>query len=140
MGGGKGKKFGWPEAMVFIFALIGGTLCSLSSKIMLTMKGVGMTGEVENFSFPLFQTFGMFLGMTGALAGHFIIQKFKIPFPGYPGYDPETLPVDAVVEPIPLWKIAILVIPSVFDLVASALAMFGLRYVNVSIYQMLRGK
>jgi drug/metabolite transporter (DMT)-like permease len=139
MGGEKIKKFGWPEAMIFIFALIGGTLCSLSSKIMLTMKGIGMTGEEENFSFPLFQTFGMFLGMTAALAGHYFVVKFKIPFPGYPGYDPEVLPADAVVEPIPMWKIAMLVIPSVFDLIASALAMFGLRYVNVSIYQMLRG-
>jgi hypothetical protein len=141
--GGKNKKFGFPEATIFIFALVGGTLCSLTSKVLLTMKGIGMTGEEENFSFPLFQTFGMFLGMTAALIMHFLVVKFRIPFPGYPGYDDaditknEELP--APIEPIPFWKLGILVIPSVFDLVASALAMFGLRYVNVSIYQMLRG-
>jgi hypothetical protein len=31
------------------------------------MKSVGMTGEEEDFSFPLFQTFGMFLGMCGGI-------------------------------------------------------------------------
>lgn len=139
--GAKSKRFGLPEALIFFSALVGGTLCSLTSKIMLTMKGEGLSGEQEDFSFPLFQTFGMFLGMTAALAGHYIVVKFKIPFPGYEGYDPEE---DAKTEynhnePIPLWKLAFLAIPSVFDLAASALAMFGLRHVNVSIYQMLRG-
>lgn len=33
----------------------------------------------------------------------------------------------------------ILFFPAMFDLVATALCMYGLLYVNVSIYQMLRG-
>lgn len=44
--------------VVFLCALVAGTFCSLTSKVLLSMKGVGMTGEVEDFSFPLFQTFG----------------------------------------------------------------------------------
>jgi hypothetical protein len=43
---------------VFVLALIAGTACSLTSKVLLSMKGIGMTGEVEDFSFPLFQTLG----------------------------------------------------------------------------------
>jgi drug/metabolite transporter (DMT)-like permease len=33
----------------------------------------------------------------------------------------------------------ILFFPAMFDLVATALCMYGLLYVNVSVYQMLRG-
>ena len=42
--------------MVFIAALVAGTCCSLTSKIMLDMESIGMTGEHEKFSYPLFQT------------------------------------------------------------------------------------
>lgn len=108
---------------------------------MLDMESVGMTGEVEKFSYPLFQTFGMFIGMTAGLVMHFCVLSFKIPFPGYnhaqKGYSP--LENSRPNEPLPTWMYFILIIPSLFDLVATALCMFGLRYVNVSIYQMLRG-
>jgi hypothetical protein len=150
------KQCGFSEVALFLFALVGGTLCSLTSKVLLTMKGRGMTGEIENFSYPLFQTFGMFLGMTGALVMHFIVLKFRIPFPGYTHksddeWDDED---DSLLkksrdtasgkqvanQPIPWSKYCQLIIPSIFDLVATCLAMFGLRHVSVSIYQMLRGK
>lgn len=131
-----------------IFALefnLSGTACSLTSKVMLSMKSVGMTGEVEDFSFPLFQTFGMFLGMTFALILHFAVVRYKIPFPGYIfpndkgvfiNFDGDESPAP---EPIPTWMYFLLIIPSVFDLIATALCTFGLLYVDVSIYQMLRG-
>lgn len=87
----------------------------------------------------------MFLGMTAALWMHWIVLRFKIPFPGYyhkmEGYTP--IPgEDAVAEPepIPVWVYFLLIIPSMFDLAATALCMYGLRYVDVSIYQMLRGE
>ena len=50
---------------------------------MLEMNSIGMTNEPEKFSYPLFQTFGMFTGMTAGLLMHFVVLKFKIPFPGY---------------------------------------------------------
>lgn len=130
------KTCGFWEVFIFLFALAGGTLCSLTSKVMLTMKGQGMTGEIENFSYPLFQTFGMFLGMTAALVMHFLVIKFRLPFPGYTHLSEDDPPA----KPIPSWMYFTLIIPSIFDLVATCLAMFGLRHVNVSIYQMLRGK
>lgn len=155
----------------------------VNSKVMLTMKGIGMSGdEVVLFKFLLkhivmiiFITGAIFLSVVSdiryvswhgnnssiailpsnyrlknylfwqlaALLMHDIVVRFKIPFPGYPGYfsrseggSPKELPP---AEPIPMWKLAVLIIPSVFDLTASALAMFGLRHVDVSIYQMLRG-
>lgn len=58
MGGERNPSCGIGAFLVFIGALVAGTACSLTSKVMLSMKSVGMTGEVENFSYPLFQTFG----------------------------------------------------------------------------------
>lgn len=137
--------FGMMELLLFLGALVAGTACSLTSKILLSMKSHGMTGQVENFSYPLFQTFGMFIGMTAALIMHVIVQSNRIPFPGYVHKrdDGKWIAMDGsdAVEPkkIPVWMYFVLIIPSIFDLVATTLCMYGLRYVNVSIYQMLRG-
>lgn len=40
---------------------------------------------------------------------------------------------------VPVWMYFFLAIPSIFDLAATALCMMGLRYLDVSIYQLLRG-
>ena len=40
---------------------------------------------------------------------------------------------------VPVWMYFFLMIPALFDVGATALCMMGLRYINVSIYQMLRG-
>lgn len=87
----------------------------------------------------------MFIGMTAALIMHFIVKYYRIPFPGYVHKkDDKWISMDGseAKEPkvIPLWMYFLLIIPSIFDLVATTLCMYGLRYVNVSIYQMLRGK
>ena len=117
---------------LFLAALLAGTIYSLSSKMLLHMNGIGMTGQLETFSSPLFLTYGMFLGMTAALLLHVWVISFRIPFPGYHHDDRS--------QPIPLWVYFLLGIPSVFDLIATILAMYGLRNVSVSVYQMLRGK
>ena len=39
----------------------------------------------------------------------------------------------------PIWMYFFLAIPALFDLGATALCMMGLRYIPVSIYQLLRG-
>ena len=49
MGAGVDAKCGLSELFVFIAALVAGTGCSLTSKIMLDMTAVGMSGEVEKF-------------------------------------------------------------------------------------------
>lgn len=88
---------------------------------------------------------GMFLGMLAALFMDFFVKYFRIPFPGYshPSSDGNYYAItgEAVEppQPIPYSMYFILIAPALFDLCATALCMFGLRYVNVSIYQMLRG-
>jgi len=158
MGGGSDASCGLQALLVFAGALVAGTTCSLTSKMLLEMRSVGMTGEDEAFQKPLCQTLFMFLGMTFALIFHAAVLAFKIPFPGYKhqksalsgavgrakGYssinmnhEPEE--IEEALPPTPLWMYFLLIIPALFDLVATALCMFGLTYVNVSIYQMLRG-
>ncbi len=147
MASGHGGGCGLAELIVFIMALVFGTACSLTSKVLLQMKSVGLTGELENFTNPLFQTFGMFVGMLASLPMHWAVKKFKIPFPGYSHYDETkgkyvTIAGDEQVEKPkePDWSVYFaLLIPSLFDLAATALCMFGLMHVDVSIYQMLRG-
>lgn len=141
------------KLIMFLSALIAGTVCSLSSKMLLSMKSTGMTGETEDFSYPLFQTFGMFLGMTGGLLLHFLVLWFRVPFPGYThsnvggytqiGTDEESVGIansQPAMKPFPVWMYFFLIFPAIFDLVATCLAMYGLRYVTVSVYQMLRGE
>lgn len=167
MGNGeKTHKCGFAELVIFLAAIITGTACSICSKTMMQLHSIGMDGNVEEFSKPIFQTFGMFVGMLFGLVMHWFVLVFKIPFPGYehhneeepkvemispssskPKYgavDNETSPlVSQTSKPMnartPLWMYFFLAIPSVFDLAATALCMMGLRYLDVSIYQLLRG-
>ena len=88
MSGGGGasdanKKCGLLELIVFVAAIVAGTACSILSKTMMGLQAEGITGEVETFEKPIFQTFGMFLGMTFGLVMHFVVLACKLPFPGY---------------------------------------------------------
>jgi hypothetical protein len=159
-GGGSGegpKKCGLTELLVFIAAIISGTICSVMSKNMMSLRGEGITGEMEVFEKPIFQTFGMFLGMLFGLVMHFLVLLFKIPFPGYIHAGASTdvekgsatektgliqnskQDVDDAPPKVPTWMYFFLAIPALFDLGATALCMMGLRYIDVSIYQLLRG-
>jgi hypothetical protein len=152
------EKCGLTQVLIFLAAIVSGTACSICSKTMMGLHGVGVTGEVEVFTKPLFQTFGMFVGMLFGLFMHFLVLYFHIPFPGY---EMNTAPSENDVEAnekdsllgkktlqqqqpphpgkVPTWMYFFLIIPSIFDLGATALCMMGLRYLDVSIYQMLRG-
>lgn len=160
-----GKKCGLAELLIFVAAIIAGTACSICSKTMMELQGEGITGEIEVFQKPIFQTFGMFVGMTFGLAMHWFVIWMKIPFPGYhhgkkessikddspdvanygsiPAEKQALVPSnDAESEPkaeLPTWMYFFLAIPSVFDLAATVLCMMGLQYIDVSIYQLLRG-
>ncbi|KAL9185690.1 hypothetical protein ACHAXT_003467 [Thalassiosira profunda] len=173
---------GLAETVLFLLAILFGTGCSICSKTMMGLHGTNGTvdkhGEpvIEDFTKPLFQTFGMFVGMLFGLVMHWMVLAFHIPFPGYDhdegkeegaatkggGGDVE-IPTEqtslvatgrgnqsnnegeAVTEhseatgEIPMWMYFFLAIPAIFDLAATALCMMGLQYLDVSIYQMLRG-
>jgi hypothetical protein len=102
--------------------------------------------------------FGMFLGMCFGLVMHFVVCCLRIPFPGYShGAVAATNGVGGTISEtselidkkngeelesqpsIPVWMYFFLAIPAVFDLGATALCMMGLRYIDVSVYQLLRG-
>lgn len=160
-GGGDGpKKCGLAELIVFLAALVFGTLCSIMSKNMMRLTGEGISGEIEVFEKPIFQTFGMFLGMLFALLMHWVVLALKIPFPGYThgkttasssAKDEEKGETSRLLKKqqqnetdegppeTPVWMYYFLAIPALFDLGATALCMMGLRYIPVSIYQLLRG-
>jgi hypothetical protein len=190
------KTCGLTELLIFIAAIVAGTACSICSKTMMELKSIGITGEEEVFTKPLFQTFGMFVGMTFGLLMHWAVVRYSIPFPGYAPkeqrltleleqtrmeearkqiqynkskqspslatetdhllsggkvgksklqsiqsgvslYDDNDNAIDSM--KLPTWMYFFLAIPSIFDLGATMLCMMGLRYIDVSIYQMLRG-
>jgi len=160
MSGDAEKKCGLTELLVFIAAIVSGTICSIMSKSMMSLYAEGITGDVELFDKPIFQTFGMFLGMLFGLLMHFIVVLFRLPFPGYihdgggvPLSDPENGSVSTEKTglikdskqneqgppKVPVWMYFFLAIPAIFDLGATALCMMGLKYIDVSIYQLLRG-
>lgn len=175
VGGGTAtaKRCGLTEMLIFVAAIVTGTACSICSKTMMDLKGIGMTGETEPFSKPIFQTFGMFVGMTFGLVMHGVVLAFRIPFPGYThdttmtttpttkatttapsGYATEKDALVRMAPPasggagaaakaaptaLPIWMYFFLAIPSIFDLGATVLCMLGLRFLDVSIYQLLRG-
>jgi drug/metabolite transporter (DMT)-like permease len=154
------KSTGMFEYGIFLAALISGTGCSICSKTMMQMSSTGKSGHVEPFSKPIFQTLGMFVGMTFGLVMHAVVKHYRIEFPGYTHPPPATttvqknsnsgsrtvsygsIPTTAVIQTrneVPYWMLLFLAIPSIFDLAATALCMMGLQYLNVSIYQLLRG-
>mmetsp|Transcript_36811 Transcript_36811/g.79462 ORF Transcript_36811/g.79462 Transcript_36811/m.79462 type:complete len:488 (-) Transcript_36811:177-1640(-) len=178
---------GLTQVLVFLLAILFGTGCSICSKTMMNLHGTN--GDVildsngdehyvmEPFTKPLFQTFGMFVGMLFGLVMHWFVLAFRIPFPGYDHYyedDDDVAKGGKVVggvgdveiatektslvssseraestsssgdnddddRKIPTWMYFFLAIPAIFDLAATALCMMGLQYLDVSIYQMLRG-
>mmetsp|Transcript_43888 Transcript_43888/g.105897 ORF Transcript_43888/g.105897 Transcript_43888/m.105897 type:complete len:469 (+) Transcript_43888:87-1493(+) len=166
-GSNAAKKCGLTELLIFLAAIICGTGCSICSKTMMELHGEGITGEEEVFQKPIFQTFGMFVGMMFGLVMHEVVVTFKIPFPGYvhatdkSADEAESLAssaktygsIDKEADPLvkkeeeessgaqklPVWMYFFLAIPSIFDLAATALCMMGLQYIDVSIYQLLRG-
>jgi hypothetical protein len=85
MGGGNTahQGFGITELGIFIAAIVTGTACSICSKTMMQLHGIGVTGELELFEKPMFQTLGQFVGMTFGLFLHWMVLYFEIPFPGY---------------------------------------------------------
>ena len=83
------NKCGLTEILLFLFAVLFGTCTSICSKTMMSMSGTNGTttddggDSIESFQKPLFQTFGMFVGMVFGLVMHWVCVQYSIPFPGY---------------------------------------------------------
>ena len=103
--------------------LIFGTCYSITQKVLLQQSSEGYAGKVHKFDKPFTQCLLMITAMMLIL----IVRRFwdstgKGPHP-----------------PTPFRTRLILAIPASLDLTTTTLNIFGLIYVNVSIYQMLRG-
>ena len=163
------------ELSIFCAAIATGTACSISSKVMYDLKGVGSNGELQHFDKPLVQTLGMFLAMVIGLPIHWLVIYFNVSFPGYDQFkdentqdrmalslasakacsattgELESLCIDEddddddddipsfATQKTPVKTYFILAIPAIFDLTTTALCMIGLVFLDVSIYQLLRG-
>ena len=99
---------------------------------------VGASGEEQSFQNPLFQTWGMFLGMVFALPVHFAREALERRR-SRRGYDAIGIERRPSFKEMPRSTYLLLAAPALFDLAATALCMFGLTRVAVSVYQMLRG-
>lgn len=139
--------FGVLQLCVFLAALGGGTLCSLTSKGLYNSQAMNLDGKMQYFSFPLFQTFAMFIGMLFAIVMHWLVVAFRIPYPGYETWfgPSDAKDIEAGVtygscgKNISFKTYMLIIVPSVFDLGATALCMAGLQFVDASVYQLMRG-
>lgn len=124
-------------AAVFIIGLAAGTGCTIASKALFQVETEGLTGEIQTFKPPLFQTWIMFVGMMFALPAHFLSEWYK-------GVQVKDDPVALAALRAEQNKVTgrtylLLAIPSVFDLLATCLMVVGLLNVNASIWMLLRG-
>ncbi len=135
----KSSECNYNQVLVFLGALVAGTICSLTSKILLHVKGKGLSGEEEAFSSPLFQTFSMFFVLNFALVLHYLTLRFRIPIAGYSFKDNSDDKKSSAHMRIHYTTYLLLIFPTIFDIAATGLAMVGLMHVNASVYQILRG-
>ncbi|GFR52029.1 hypothetical protein Agub_g14418 [Astrephomene gubernaculifera] len=120
--------------------LVFGTTTSLLAKIVYELKSVGKDGEEKYFRKPWAMTSIMFLGMSMCLPlAYYQERRTK---KRSPAEDP-LLSFDEAGPGGPrrshLREVALLALPTAFDLVATVLMNVGLLYVTASVYQMMRG-
>lgn len=131
----------WTVLLV-IGMLLTGTINTLTMKILFTIKSIDSSGELALFNKPWFGTLNMLLAMF--FVG--IIDKaFRICRAG-----PRVVPDDNTEAGKPLlgeeqpgrswlYKVLMVSIPALMDLLATAFACIGIMYLPASIWQMLRG-
>ena len=159
---------GTSEIVIFVLTVFFGTAYAVSCKVLLSLNGTdeedGST-HIESFHKPLFEAFGMLVGMTLALLLHWAVMIFKIDFPGYDfdkqekvhttndevDYNYRTNGAEHPEQaPKPKSYILtskttsrriyfVLAIPAIFELLATVMFMIGLQYLDVSFHQTLRG-
>lgn len=105
-----------------ISELIVGTGYSIIQKIMLQIDSVGYNDVKHTFDKPFIQTFLMSFSMIFSL----LVRRF---------WDSN----GKSSSPTPMKVRLILAMPATCDLITTTLNVFGLIYINVSIFQMLRG-
>ena len=105
---------------------------------MYDLDGIGRDGEIKHFEKPWAMTTVMFLGMAFCIPLAYYVEHLNKKEKGRE--ERESLLVDEGVEAREHSnKTWMLIIPTVFDLMATILMNIGLLSVTASVYQMLRG-
>jgi len=122
--------------------LIFGTCTAISMKMQLVMECVGYGKLTHTFDKPFFQSIAMFVSMALALPLSWIVDLVKKKTSKNSTIFTEPL-IDVNIQTAsekPKKKNPIVIaVPAMFDLIASTMMTYGLIYISVSIFQMLRG-
>ena len=145
---------GTTEIVIFVLTVIFGTANGVLAKVLMSVTGTDDedgSPRTESFDKPLFLTSAMFVGMLLVLPMHWVVSIFKLNFPGYEFDNDEEVIQNDKGSPDHLEEAQkstpdldstqmstmhlyfILIIPAVCDLVATAMFMIGLQYLDVSI-------
>ena len=125
-----------PAASVFIIGLAAGTICILVSKALFEEQARGVTGKVEPFRPPVFETFIMFFGMVFALPLYWVmelgkrIQAHGLAFGSWSIIRPSRAAQDALERDTKVdgEMLRSLAVPAVCDLSSVLLLMVGLMH------------
>jgi len=123
-------------AIVFVIGLLAGTGCIICSKALFEIEAVGLSGELEMFRPPVFQTWVMFAGMVFALPAYSLSECHR----SHKAKTDAALRRKMEAEPpITLRTLLVLAVPAIFDLSSVVLMVIGLMHVNASVWMLLRG-
>jgi len=124
------------SAAVFIVGLVAGTVCIIVSKMLFEGTAIGITGEVESFQPPVFESFIMFFGMIFALPMYLGVEGFK----RFQAIGSPEKKAALAKEPEVTFKMLMsLGVPAIFDLSSVLFLMAGLMNITASMWMLLRG-
>jgi len=115
--------------------LIFGTCTSITMKMQLEMECDGYHHH-HTFDKPFFQSIAMFLAMAAVLPLSYVLQPKQKP---KEGEEKPLMSVNAANDSKKESSPLVVILPCTFDLIASTVMTFGLIYISVSVFQMLRG-
>ncbi len=110
--------------VTFTLGLISGTFSALSCKIAYDTKSIGLDGHEKMFAKPIMMLLLMFAGMVPAIF-FWLFQQFQLP--------PEKR------DQISYRTMAVLIVPSLCDLLCTLLLLVAQLYITASLWQMMRG-
>jgi drug/metabolite transporter (DMT)-like permease len=111
--------------ITFVVGLISGTFSALLCKMSYDTSSVGLDGNPKLFAKPIMMLLLMFTAMVPSMFFWLIQQHFL------------TKKEDRII--VPYKTMAILVIPSVCDLLCTTLLLIAQLYITASLWQMMRG-
>jgi len=122
--------------------LVFGTCTAITMKMQLVMMCTGYGGVEHTFDKPFFQSIAMFASMALALPVSWVgdcISKKRASKKNMYTEPLIDVNIQTAAEKKKKTNPLIIAIPASFDLIASTMMTYGLIYVSVSIFQMLRG-